>query len=74
MPFVTIQWFEGRSDEQKREIATRVTEVLAEVGKMPAEQVWIRFEDASKADWSIGGKIQGEGSGAGAEPALGPPD
>jgi len=76
MPFVTIEWFEGRSDEQKREIAQKVTEVLADVGKMPADQVWIRFVDASKADWAIGGEIQGKGASGsgGSEGALGPPD
>ena len=58
MPFVTIEWFEGRSAEQKRELADRLTEVLAEVGKMPADQIWIRFVDASKSDWAIGGQIQ----------------
>ncbi len=74
MPFVTIEWFEGRSDEQKREIAERMTEVLAEVGKMPPDQVWIRFEDASKADWAIGGAIQEQAPHGGGESALGPPD
>ena len=74
MPYVTIEWFEGRSDEQKREIAEKLTEVLSEVGKMPADQVWIRFEDASKADWAIGGAIQGQGPSGAGEPALGPPD
>jgi 4-oxalocrotonate tautomerase len=58
MPYVTIEWFEGRSDEQKREIAEKLTEVLSEVGKMPADQVWIRFVDSSKSDWSMGGQIQ----------------
>jgi len=77
VPFVTIEWFEGRSEEQKREIAERVTGALAEVGKLPADQVWIRFVDASKADWAIGGEIQGRGAsgaGEGGEGALGPPD
>ncbi len=73
MPFVTIEWFEGRSDEQKREIAQKVTGVLAEVGKVPEDQIWIRFVDAAKADWSIGGEIQGSSPSAG-EPSLGPPD
>jgi len=74
MPFVTIEWFEGRSDEQKREVAEKVTNVLAEVGKMPADQVWIRFVDASKSDWAMGGEIQGQGRSGGGEPAFGPPD
>ncbi len=59
MPFVTIEWFEGRSDAQKAEVARGVTDVLAEVGKMPADQVWIRFVDVPKADWAIGGEVQG---------------
>ncbi len=73
MPYVTIEWFEGRSDEQKREIAEKLTDVLAEVGEMPADQVWIRFVDCSKADWAMGGEIQGKNR-SGGEPALGPPD
>jgi len=74
MPYVTIEWFEGRSDEQKREIAEKLTDVLAEVGKLPADQVWIRFVDSSKADWAMGGEIQGKSPSGGGEPALGPPD
>ena len=56
---MTIEWFEGRSAEQKREIAEKLTEVLSEVGKMPADQVWIRFVDSPKSDWAMGGEIQG---------------
>lgn len=76
MPYVTIEWFEGRSGEQKRVIAERLTDVLSEEGKMPRDQVWIRFVDAKKADWSIAGELQDAGGTAGAasEPALGPPD
>ncbi|MBA2792430.1 MAG: tautomerase family protein [Thermoleophilaceae bacterium] len=59
MPVVTIEWFEGRSADQKREIAERLTELLADVGKMPAEQVWIRFVDSPKSEWAIGGVVQG---------------
>ncbi|CAN5534424.1 hypothetical protein BH20ACT19_BH20ACT19_02170 [soil metagenome] len=73
MPVVTIEWFEGRSADQKREIAERLTDLLAEVGEMPADQVWIRFVDSPKADWAIGGEIQGGGADD-REAALGPPD
>jgi 4-oxalocrotonate tautomerase len=59
MPYVTIEWYEGRSAEQKREIAERLTEVLVEVGNTAREHVWIRFVDSSKADWSMGGELQG---------------
>lgn len=70
MPVVTIEWYEGRSSEQKREIAERLTQLLSEIGKMPPDQVWIRFVDSPKSEWAIGGEIQGSGG----EPALGPPD
>ena len=59
MPVVTIEWYEGRSPDQKREIAEKLTEVLVDVGKVPADQVWIRFVDSSKADWAMGGELQG---------------
>jgi 4-oxalocrotonate tautomerase len=55
MPVVTIDWYEGRSDEQKAEIAAKVTDVLVEVGKSKREEVWIRFVDSPKGDWALGG-------------------
>lgn len=70
MPYVTIEWYEGRSAEQKREIAERITQVLEEVGKTSRDHVWIRFVDSKQSDWAMGGEIQGGGG----EPPLGPPD
>ena len=58
MPVVTVEWFEGRSAEQKREIAEKITEVVSEVGKTPRDQVWIRFVDSPKSEWAIGGELQ----------------
>jgi 4-oxalocrotonate tautomerase len=59
MPVVTIEWYEGRSPEQKRELAEKLTELIADVGKTTADQVWIRFVDSPKSEWAIGGEIQG---------------
>ena len=59
MPVVTIEWYEGRSPDQKREIAEKITEVVSEVGKTPADQVWIKFVDSPRTEWAIGGEIQG---------------
>jgi 4-oxalocrotonate tautomerase len=59
MPIVTIEWYEGRSAEQKREIARRLTELIADVGKTSPDQVWIRFVDSPRSDWAIGGELQG---------------
>jgi 4-oxalocrotonate tautomerase len=59
MPVVTIEWYEGRSPEQKRELAEKLTELIADVGKTTPDQVWIRFVDSPKSEWAIGGEIQG---------------
>ncbi len=58
MPYVDIHWFEGRSAEQKAELAKRITEAMEEIASVPPEQVWIRFDDSDPADWAMGGEIQ----------------
>ena len=59
MPIVTIEWYEGRSPEQKKELAEKLTELMVDVGKTQREHVWIRFVDSPKSEWAIGGEIQG---------------
>jgi 4-oxalocrotonate tautomerase len=59
MPVVTIEWYEGRSPEQKRELAEKITDLLVEVGKTQRDQVWIRFVDSPKSEWAMGGELQG---------------
>ena len=55
MPVVTIDWYEGRSDEVKRELAEKLTDLMVDVGQARRESVWIRFVDSPKKDWAIGG-------------------
>jgi 4-oxalocrotonate tautomerase len=59
VPIVTVEWYEGRSAEQKKEIAEKLTDLLVEVGKTQREHVWIRFVDSKQADWAMGGELQG---------------
>ena len=59
MPVVTIEWYEGRSPDQKREIAEKLTDLLVEAGGAKPEDVWIRFVDSPKSEWAIGGELQG---------------
>jgi 4-oxalocrotonate tautomerase len=59
MPIVTIEWYEGRSPEQKKEIAEKLTDLLVDVGKTSREDVWIRFVDSPKSEWAMGGELQG---------------
>jgi 4-oxalocrotonate tautomerase len=54
MPFVHIHWYEGRSDEQKEEIARRIEAALVEVAGVPPDHCWVKFSDSSRSDFLIG--------------------
>ena len=60
MPVVTVKMFEGRTREQKDEIAKQITKTLVEVAKTSEDHCWVVFEDAKKSDWAIAGKLQDE--------------
>ena len=55
MPVITIDWYEGRSDDVKRELAAKLTDLMVDVGQSSRESVWIRFVDSPKKDCAIGG-------------------
>jgi 4-oxalocrotonate tautomerase family enzyme len=45
MPRITIEWFNTRTDEQRREVARRITEIMVDVGGARLEAVTIRFDE-----------------------------
>lgn len=53
MPFVHVHWFEGRSDEQKAEIAKRIEDALVDVAGAAPEHCWVKFSDSKKTDLII---------------------
>ena len=53
MPFVEVHWYEGRSDEQKAEIAKRISEALIDVAGVTPDHCWVKFSDSSKSDFII---------------------
>jgi phenylpyruvate tautomerase PptA (4-oxalocrotonate tautomerase family) len=53
MPFVEVHWFEGRSDDQKAEIAKQIQKALEDVAGVPPDHCWIKFSDSSKTDFLI---------------------
>ena len=57
MPNITIQWFAGRTPQQKREITAAITEAMVRIGKTTPEQVHIVFQDVEKSDWGVNGKL-----------------
>jgi 4-oxalocrotonate tautomerase len=60
MPVVTVELFEGRTTEQKREMAKAITEAVVRIGKAPAEGTWVIFRDVKKSDWAVAGKLSSD--------------
>ena len=58
MPIVTIDLLEGRSLEQKREMAKRITDIISEIAEVKPELVWIKFNEMKKENFATGGKLK----------------
>jgi 4-oxalocrotonate tautomerase len=57
MPNITIQWYAGRTNDQKRELTKAITEAVVKIGKTTPDQVHIVFQDIEKSDWGWNGKL-----------------
>ncbi|MBB3664492.1 4-oxalocrotonate tautomerase [Prauserella sediminis] len=57
MPHVQIHWFEGRTAEQKRELAEALTNEICRIGRCEPESVGIVFTDVDTSDWARAGKL-----------------
>jgi 4-oxalocrotonate tautomerase len=57
MPNITIQWYAGRTAEQRREITAAITDAMVRIGKTTADQVHIVFQDVDKSHWGYNGKL-----------------
>jgi 4-oxalocrotonate tautomerase len=57
MPLVQITLLEGRTADQKRKIAKRITDVLVEEAGTRREAVVIAFHEVSKESYASGGEL-----------------
>jgi 4-oxalocrotonate tautomerase len=55
MPDVHISWLEGRSPDQKRKVAERITQVLAEEAGAKPESTHIVFVDIPHTNFATAG-------------------
>jgi 4-oxalocrotonate tautomerase len=55
MPHVQITWVAGRTPEQKRKIAERVTALLIEDGRAKRENIHVSFHDVPATDYAEAG-------------------
>jgi 4-oxalocrotonate tautomerase len=55
MPHVQITWVAGRTPEQKKKIAQRITQALEEDGRAKRENIHVAFLDVPATDYAEAG-------------------
>jgi 4-oxalocrotonate tautomerase len=55
MPHVQITWVAGRSPEQKKCIAEKITQALVDDGRAKRENCHVAFVDVPPTDYAEGG-------------------
>ena len=59
MPVVTVEMWEGRTIDQKRQLVKGITDSFVKIG-VPPDAVHIIIKDVPKHNWAIGGKLTSE--------------
>jgi 4-oxalocrotonate tautomerase len=57
MPLIQITLLKGRTTEQKRKIAERITEVMVEEAKTPRDGIVVTFVDVERDSYARGGVL-----------------
>jgi 4-oxalocrotonate tautomerase len=60
MPMVQITMLEGRTAEQKRKVAQRITDVLVEEANAKREAIVIAFNEVSRESYASGGVLMAD--------------
>lgn len=67
MPTLRVEMFAGRTVEQKRALASELTDATVRALGVPASAVEVLFYDIEKHDWATAGRLCSDA------PALPPP-
>jgi 4-oxalocrotonate tautomerase len=60
MPMVQVTMLQGRTPEQKRNIAKRITDALVEEAGARREGITIAFHEVSKESYASGGELMSD--------------
>ena len=63
MPTIRVELFEGRTPQQKAELASELTAACVRVLGGSPESVDILFYDIARGDWATGGVVWSEKGG-----------
>ncbi|MDF2558235.1 MAG: 4-oxalocrotonate tautomerase [Bacillales bacterium] len=56
MPYVTVKMLAGRTDEQKKALIEKVTDVVSETTGAPAEKIVVFIDEMTKDNYGLAGK------------------
>jgi len=57
MPLITVQMYEGRTVDQKRELVAALTEAIVRIAKTTPEATQVIIQDIPRHDWAHAGKL-----------------
>ena len=57
MPLIRVEMFEGRSEQEKRELAQALTKAFVDTCGGKPEAVSVIMRDVDKQDWAVGGEL-----------------
>jgi 4-oxalocrotonate tautomerase len=60
MPLVQVTMLEGRTPDQKRKIAQRITDVMVEEAGARREAIMVAFHEVSKESYASGGVLMAD--------------
>jgi len=69
MPTIRVELFEGRTAEQKRQLAKELTDACVRVLGSRADGVDVLFFEIARGNWATGGTLWSDTSGAPPPPA-----
>jgi 4-oxalocrotonate tautomerase len=58
MPFIEIHYLEGRTEEQRQNLAKMITDSVSQIFDVPPESVWIQFDEMLKTHFATGGVLR----------------
>ena len=59
MPYINVKLAGILNQDQKKEIAKEITELMQRVANKPASYTYIVFDEVKSEDWAIGGNLLG---------------
>lgn len=59
MPVVRVSWFDGKTQDQKAQVAKDITDSIVKTTGTDASYIYVIFEDVKPADWAGSGKLFG---------------